>query len=113
MWLDNYANPNNIDLKLRIKQMLELKNSVLKLQFKIKHYKKYEPEIKYRKEHELNIKRYEDNLVKAKKEFKKIRIKTKKNYGYDKKSYEKYLKDIENNKKENKILAKINDKVKK
>ena len=33
--------------------------------------------------------------------------------GYDKKSYEKYLKDIENNKKENKILAKINDKVKK
>ena len=39
MWLDNYANPNNIDLKLRIKQMLELKNSILKLQFKIKHYK--------------------------------------------------------------------------
>ena len=42
-----------------------------------------------------------------------MRIKTMKNYGYDKKSYEKYLKDIENNKKENKILAKINDKVKK
>ena len=37
MWLDNYANPNSIDLKLRIKQMLEFKNSVLKLQFKIKH----------------------------------------------------------------------------
>ena len=47
--------------------MLELKNSILELQFEIKHYKKYEPEIKYRKEHELNIKRYEDNLVKTKK----------------------------------------------
>ena len=49
MWLDNYANPNNIDLKVLIKQMLELKNSILKLQLKIKYYKKYEPEIKYRK----------------------------------------------------------------
>ena len=38
------------------------------------------------------------------------------NFKYNKMTYEKYLKDIENNnnnKKENKILAEINDKVKK
>ena len=27
MWLDNYDNPNNVDLKVLVKQMLELKNS--------------------------------------------------------------------------------------
>ena len=32
MWLDNYNNPNNIDVKVLVKQMFELKNSILKLQ---------------------------------------------------------------------------------
>ena len=49
MWLDNYNNPNNVDLKVLVKQVIELKNSILKLKIKIKYYKKYEPEIKYRK----------------------------------------------------------------
>ena len=49
MWLDNYNNPNNVDLKVLVKQMIEIKNSTLKLKIKIKYYKKYEPEIKYRK----------------------------------------------------------------
>ena len=40
MWLDNYDNLNNFDLKLLIKQMLELKNSILKFEIKIKYYKK-------------------------------------------------------------------------
>ena len=89
MWLDNYDNPNNIDLKVLVKQMLELKNSILKLEFKIKYYKKYEPEIKYRKKHELYIKRFQTKLNNTKNQLKSIRKETKKNCGYDKKSYEK------------------------
>ena len=38
MWLDNYNNPNNVDLKILVKQMIELKNSILKLKIKIKYY---------------------------------------------------------------------------
>ena len=49
MWLDNYDNPNNVDLKFLVKQMMELKNSILKLKIKLEYYKKYEPEFKYRK----------------------------------------------------------------
>ena len=36
MWLNNYDNPYNIDFKVLVKQMLELKNSILKLEIKIK-----------------------------------------------------------------------------
>ena len=52
--------------------MLELKNSILELQLKIKYYKKYEPENNYIKEHKLNIKRFEDNLIKTTKKLKKL-----------------------------------------
>ena len=49
MWFDNYEHQYNVDLKILIKQMTELKNSILKLKIKIKNYKKYELEFKYRK----------------------------------------------------------------
>ena len=35
MWFDNYNNPNNVDLKVLVKQMIELKNSILKLKMKL------------------------------------------------------------------------------
>ena len=46
MWLDNYDDQNNVNLKVSVKQMIELKNSILKLKIKMKYYKKYEPEFK-------------------------------------------------------------------
>ena len=49
MWLDNYNSPNNVNLKVLLKQTYDLKKSILKFKIKIKCYKKYEPEIKYRK----------------------------------------------------------------
>ena len=39
MWFDNYEDQYNVDLKILIKQMIELKNSILKLKIKIKYYK--------------------------------------------------------------------------
>ena len=49
MWLDNYDDQNNINLKVLINQMIELKDQILKLEIKIKYYKKYEPEFRYKK----------------------------------------------------------------
>ena len=89
MWLDNCDNPNNVDLKVLVKQMIELKDSILKLKIKIKYYKKYEPEIKYRKKHESYIKRFQIKLDNVKNQLKSIRKETMKNYGYNKKTYEK------------------------
>ena len=89
MWLDNYNSPNNVNLKVLLKQMYDLKKSILKFKIKIKHYKKYEPEIKYRKKHELYIKRFQIKLNNRKNQLKSIRKEAVKNYGYDKKSYEK------------------------
>ena len=63
MWFDNYEDQYNVDLKILIKQMIELQNSVLKLKIKIKYYKKYEPEFKYRKKHELYIKNFKINWI--------------------------------------------------
>ena len=94
MWLDNYDNPNNVDLKVLVKQMLELKNLILKLKIKIKYYKKYEPEIKYRKNHDLYIERFKTKLNNTKNQLKSIRKEVMKNYGYNKKTYEKYIKKI-------------------
>ena len=76
MYPVNYVNPdyviiNNLDLGFFIEKMTNLKKSIKLIEFKIMYYKKLIPEFKY-KEHELNIKRYEDNLVKAKKELKKL-----------------------------------------
>ena len=85
-------NPNNVDLKVLVKQMIELKDSILKLKIKIKYYRKYEPEIKYRKKHELYIKRFQTKLNNTKNQLKSIRKETMKNYGYNEKSYEKILK---------------------
>ena len=39
MWLDNYNSPNNVNLKVLLKQMYDLKKSILKFKIKIKHYK--------------------------------------------------------------------------
>ena len=88
MWLDNYSNPNNVDLKVLVKQMVKLKNSILKHKIKIKYYKKYEPEIKYRKKHKLYIERFQTKLN-TKNQLKSIRKEAMENYGYNKKSYEK------------------------
>ena len=77
--------------------MIEFKNSILKLKIKIKYYKKYEPEIKYRKKHELYIKRFQTKLDNTKNQLKSIRKETMKNYGYNKKSYEKDKKYDKNN----------------
>ena len=94
MWLDNYNSPNNVNLKVLLKQMYDLKKSILKFKIKIKHYKKYEPEIKYRKKHELYIKRFQIKLKNRKNHLKSIRKEAVKNYGYDKKSYEKDKKNM-------------------
>ena len=92
MWLDNYEDQNNINLKVLINQMIELKDQILKLEIEIKYYKKYEPEIKYRKKHELYIKKFQNKLDIVKNQLKSIRKETMKNYGYNKKTYEKYKK---------------------
>ena len=89
MWLDNYEDKNNVDLKVLVKQMIELKNSILKLKIKIKYYEKYEPEIKYKEKHESYIKRFQTKLDNVKNQLKSIRKETMKNYGYNKKIYEK------------------------
>ena len=94
MWLDNYNNPNNVDLNVLVKQMIELKNSILKLKIKMKYYKKYEPKIKYRKKHKLYIERFQTKLNNTKNQLKPIRKEAMENYGYDKKSYEKDKKNI-------------------
>ena len=73
MWLDNYNNPNNVDSKVLVKQMIKLKNSILKLKIKIKYYKKYEPDIKYRKKHKLYIERFQTKLNNTKNHMKKIK----------------------------------------
>ena len=94
MGLDNYDNPNNVDLKVLVKQMIELKNSILKLKIKIKYYKKYELEIRYRKKHKLYIERFQIKLNNTKNQLKSMRKEAKENYGYNGKSYEKDKKYI-------------------
>ena len=83
MWLDNYNDQNNINLKVLINQMIELKDRILKLEIKITYYKKYEPEFKYRKKHELYIKKFQNKLDIVKNQLKSIRKETMKNYGYN------------------------------
>ena len=94
MWLDNYNSPNNVNFKVLLKQMYNLKKSISKFKIKIKHYKKYKPETKYRKKHELYIKRFQIKLNNRKNQLKSIRKEAVKNYGYNQKSCEKDKKNM-------------------
>ena len=77
MLIDNYDNPTkSLNLKVLLKQMFELEK--LKLEIKIKYYKKYDPEIKYRERHKLYIDRLQTKLNNTKNKLKSLRIETKK-----------------------------------